>query len=219
LRSAPARTIAGVFELNFHDERYIPFEGAGVVSKWRIELPAAFREFDYQSITEVLMQVRYTALDGGDKLKAAAAKSVKEYVKGAADLGDREGLFAIFDLPHDFPNEWYKSTGASGGATRNMVLNNLLERLPAFTKGAKAEDKKASDIFLFAPNLAGASLTLPGKGEMNSFGPSPAAGKLHALANRDLHCPMTNWQLTLTSGDASAVEQCWLVIRYTVKLS
>ena len=30
---------SGVFELNFRDERYIPFEGAGAISKWRIELP------------------------------------------------------------------------------------------------------------------------------------------------------------------------------------
>ena len=38
---------SGVFELNFRDERYIPFEGAGAISKWRIELPGTFREFDY----------------------------------------------------------------------------------------------------------------------------------------------------------------------------
>ena len=37
---------SGVFELNFKDERYLPFEGAGVISKWRLELPTAFRQFD-----------------------------------------------------------------------------------------------------------------------------------------------------------------------------
>ena len=37
---------SGLFELNFRDERYLPFEGAGVVSKWRLELPADFRQFD-----------------------------------------------------------------------------------------------------------------------------------------------------------------------------
>jgi Tc toxin complex TcA C-terminal TcB-binding domain len=30
---------SGTFELNFRDERYLPFEFAGAVSRWRIELP------------------------------------------------------------------------------------------------------------------------------------------------------------------------------------
>ena len=34
---------SGVFELNFKDECYIPFEGAGAISKWRLELPKDFR--------------------------------------------------------------------------------------------------------------------------------------------------------------------------------
>ena len=29
-----------MFELNFHDERHVPFEGAGAISRWRIELLA-----------------------------------------------------------------------------------------------------------------------------------------------------------------------------------
>ena len=28
---------AGLFELNFRDERYLPFEGAGAISQWRLE--------------------------------------------------------------------------------------------------------------------------------------------------------------------------------------
>src|ERR1051325_707883 len=30
---------SGMFELNIHDERYLPFEFRGAVSKWRIEIP------------------------------------------------------------------------------------------------------------------------------------------------------------------------------------
>jgi hypothetical protein len=101
---------SGVFELNYRDERYIPFEGAGAISKWRIELPDTFREFDYDSITDVITHLRYTALDGGDKLRSVAAAWVKEYVKSVDDLSQDEGLFALFDLRHDFPNEWYTAT-------------------------------------------------------------------------------------------------------------
>ena len=56
---------SGVFELNFKDERYLPFEGAGAVSKWRIELPEKFRQFDYSTISDVVLHLRYTAVDGG----------------------------------------------------------------------------------------------------------------------------------------------------------
>lgn len=30
---------SGLFELNFRDERYLPFEGAGAISSWEFELP------------------------------------------------------------------------------------------------------------------------------------------------------------------------------------
>jgi hypothetical protein len=127
---------SGVFELNFRDERYIAFEGAGAISNWRIELPKDFHEFDYNTITDVVMHLRYTALDGGDKLKGLAEASVKDYVKGAVDLSQDKGLFALFDLRHDFPNEWYKATNPADGATeRVMDLGNVYERLPFFTKG------------------------------------------------------------------------------------
>ncbi len=61
--SVPIRAIAvdsgqdgsGVFELNSRDERYLPLEGAGAVSNWRSELPQEFRQFDYDTISDVVM--------------------------------------------------------------------------------------------------------------------------------------------------------------------
>jgi hypothetical protein len=43
---------SGMFELNFRDERYLPFEGAGVISQWKLELPNEFRQFDYDTISD-----------------------------------------------------------------------------------------------------------------------------------------------------------------------
>jgi hypothetical protein len=59
----------------------------------------------------VVMHLRYTALDGGDKLRTNAAEWVGKYVKCVEDLSQEEGLFAFFDLRHDFPNEWYNTSG------------------------------------------------------------------------------------------------------------
>lgn len=94
---------AGLFELNFRDERYLPFEGAGVISKWRLELASKFRQFDYDTMSDVIMTVRYTSMDGGDKLRASAEQSVLAYIKSIEALSQDAGLFAAFDLRHDFP--------------------------------------------------------------------------------------------------------------------
>ena len=56
---------AGVFELSFRDERYMPFEGAGAVSRWRLTLPKSFRQFDYATINDVLLSMSYTAESDG----------------------------------------------------------------------------------------------------------------------------------------------------------
>lgn len=40
-----------MFETNLHDERLLPFEGAGAESTWKLELPASFRQFDYSTIS------------------------------------------------------------------------------------------------------------------------------------------------------------------------
>lgn len=40
IASSNAQTDGGVFELNFRDERYVPFEKAGAISLWRLELPS-----------------------------------------------------------------------------------------------------------------------------------------------------------------------------------
>src|SRR5262249_47875671 len=57
--TSTAQNDAGVFEFSFRDERYMPFEGAGAVSSWRLVLPKSFRQFDYQTITDVILHLSY----------------------------------------------------------------------------------------------------------------------------------------------------------------
>src|SRR5207344_2132517 len=66
-----AQDDAGLFETNLRDERYLPFEGAGAISEWRLELPTQFRQFDYETIADVILHLRYTARQGGEPLRAA----------------------------------------------------------------------------------------------------------------------------------------------------
>ena len=43
---------SGLFELSFRDERYLPFEYLGAVSRWRIELPQENNYFDLDTLTD-----------------------------------------------------------------------------------------------------------------------------------------------------------------------
>jgi hypothetical protein len=101
---------AGLFELNFRDERYLPFEGAGAISGWRFELPTSFTAFDYSTITDLVMHVRYTARDGGVTLKERASAHVRAALQAAqaeARAASDEGrLVRAFSLRGDFSAEW-----------------------------------------------------------------------------------------------------------------
>jgi hypothetical protein len=57
---------SGLFVLDFNDPRYLPFENTGAVSEWTLEMPVETNRFDFQSLSDVIISVRYTArFDGG----------------------------------------------------------------------------------------------------------------------------------------------------------
>lgn len=75
-------------ETNLRDERYLPFENSGVVSEWQLELPANPSkgdpaQFDYNTISDVILHIRYTAREGGGLLRNAAQTHVKDLIKEA----------------------------------------------------------------------------------------------------------------------------------------
>jgi hypothetical protein len=89
----------GLFENNMHDERYLLFEYEGAVSKWRVEMPEAHNLFDFQSLVDVVVNLNYTAREGGDKLRK---KSIQELGFG----GPRDGWWRGFEIRREFPDAW-----------------------------------------------------------------------------------------------------------------
>ena len=57
----------GLFTLNFDtDERYLPFEYTGAVSRWRLAFPnPAAQAAMLDSLSDVIVHVRYTARNAG----------------------------------------------------------------------------------------------------------------------------------------------------------
>jgi hypothetical protein len=133
---------SGVFELSIKDERYLPFEGAGAVGSWSLQLPS-FAQFDYNSIADVVMTIRYTSCDGGMMLRKAAAENVAAFIATVEGYSEGQGLLTLFDLRAEFAGEWAKlaaaaSTGPSPSGdppVQTLVLQDLNMRLPAFTSG------------------------------------------------------------------------------------
>jgi hypothetical protein len=103
IATSKAQNDAGVFELNFHDERYMPFEGAGAVeSRWTLELPASFRPFDYDTISDVVLTVNYTALDD-PKLRMAVSGQLAQAEQAVADTLAKTPVARLFSLRQEFP--------------------------------------------------------------------------------------------------------------------
>jgi hypothetical protein len=93
---------SGMFETNLRDERFLPFEGAGAISSWRLELPTDFPAFNYLTISDAILHVRYTARQGG----SALAKSAMGQLSTQLQIVGQSGLALLFWLRHDFPTEW-----------------------------------------------------------------------------------------------------------------
>ncbi len=57
------------------------FEGAGAISSWRLELLTELKQFDYNTISDVIIYVKYTAREGESNLKALANAALKDQME------------------------------------------------------------------------------------------------------------------------------------------
>jgi hypothetical protein len=95
---------SGLFETNLHDEQLLPFEGAGAEAFFTLDLPPKFRQFDYNTCSDVFLIYRYTARPGGAQLAEKATEHLQELLKQA----NNSGLVTLVSLQQDFPSEWYR---------------------------------------------------------------------------------------------------------------
>lgn len=53
---------SGLFQLDFNDERYLPFEGAGAISTWTLSMKKEYNKtIDYDNLPDVIVTLQYTA--------------------------------------------------------------------------------------------------------------------------------------------------------------
>lgn len=115
---------SGLFETNLHDERWLPFEGAGIVSTWQLSLPAdpsrpegsVPSQFDYDTISDIVLHIRYTAREGGEGLASRAAANLREQKANLPRM-------RIFSVRAEFPTAWaqFRTATASSATLRVPV--------------------------------------------------------------------------------------------------
>ena len=146
IATSNAQNDSGMFELNFRDERYLPFEGLGAISSWKMELNGKYKDgdgavidlsqFDFNSISDVIIHLKYTSRDGGEILKTQAATELTDAINVLIkDLSNNKGLFTAVDLRREFPDAWYRFiTNADTGSNHTMQATFTKNQLPFFVR-------------------------------------------------------------------------------------
>ena len=129
IATSTAQNDSGVFELNFRDERYLPFEGTGAISTWQLEMPKTFQQFDFNTISDVIIHLKYTAREGGSNFKTLVESVLKNLLNEMLLQASKMGLYIAFNLKHDMPNEWHKLKQAN-----SVSINLPKERLPFYVQ-------------------------------------------------------------------------------------
>jgi hypothetical protein len=244
IATSTAQNDSGMFEVNFRDERYLPFEGAGAISQWKLSMPPDCNAFDFETITDLILNVRYSARDGGDALRAAARSAAilpPRLAQPAPQSGpqypQQVNLQRGFSLRHEYPTEWYKfvlpptAGAANPGTSMQIILSS--DRFPFQYRGKTITITKA-DLFivfgdsspgtleafsLYAPNLSGST---PSPAALSGVD-DPAAAPHFAISNPPAPSPATqggpNCWILQYAGDLSqlAILDMFLICTFTAR--
>jgi hypothetical protein len=152
IAASNAQNDSGVFEMSFRDERYLPFEGAGAVSEWSLELfndanadfGKPLRQYDYGSIPDAILHVKYTAREDAGAFKNGAVAHLREYLS----QDDAAPSLQLFNLRQEFPTQWHRFLHPTSPANGNIFELPMSSSLFPFRDEGKT--LKINSIWLLA---------------------------------------------------------------------
>jgi hypothetical protein len=122
---------------NIADQRYLPFENAGAVSSWHLEMPQINNEVDLSTVGDVVLHLYYTALDGGDGLKSAVqANNLANLPVSGIKIFSAQNDFGAptATAANPYPlTPW--QVFLTAGATQKLTLAISPLKFPAWTRG------------------------------------------------------------------------------------
>ena len=195
IATSSAQNDSGVFELSFRDERYLPFEGAGAISEWSLELfsdlpannpdPAnpdfgsPLRQFDYSTITDAILHIKYTAREDAGSFKNGAVAHLRDYF--SEDDTTRSVL--ALNLRRGFGTAWARFLQPANAADGNVFELEMSTDL--FSQRDAEKTLKVNSIILLArcsdAGNYGVTLTPP------LAAPPPAGSNTMVLAKSDTY--------------------------------
>jgi hypothetical protein len=227
IATSHGRSDTGLFELNFRDERYLPFEGAGVDSRWRIEMPKECNALDFGTISDVILGVSYTARDGGTLLRKKAIEAAtlpvppQQSSAGLATTGlpEQAHLRRLFSGRHEFSSEWHRFLHPHAGEKKHSLMLDLAaERFPYQYRGSLAQINRV-DLFValeegvLAEDLQGLKITVvPPQANLGVAGdlasvPTVLGGMLHATFDVESEASgYGTWTLEVLSDDLGTLD-------------
>ncbi len=207
---------SGMFETNLRDERYLPFESSGAVSEWQLQLPAnpgnnEPRQFDYDSISDVILHLRYTAREGGGLLRNGALANLKAGIEEARAAGS----VRLFSMRHEFPSAWakFKHPKLEPAQFATLTLNLREEHYPFWSKGM-LEAVKRLDLFAkTAKNSVTIADKLDRTAKKDALVKDLSLGAIRAgkLANISLPAPIGEYSLHF---DDNSMDDLWLALTW-----
>ncbi|MEO1270057.1 MAG: hypothetical protein AAFX99_18370, partial [Myxococcota bacterium] len=226
---------AGVFELNFRDERTMPFEGAGAISMWRLELPSHFRPFDYHSINDVILNVSYTAEEDG-VLRQEVESHNTTTLGSLLHVLSNNPLTRVFSLRQEFSKAFNRLLQATVGTPVTFEFNE--RHFPLFLQGREVQAVDAHIVLALhdrSTATEGVSLSINGTTASDFTTPSnpptagePFGGLPHQAINaaftaglKRQHTLIANDAGNLTTDDSNrldpdAIRDIMLVVRYQI---
>lgn len=144
IATSTAQNDSGVFNLDFRDERYMPFEGAGAISTWRLTLPKNFKTFDYDSINDVILHISYTA--DFDEIYRKEVEEVNQLLETELSNGTIK-LSRAFSLRQEFSQNFHRLLHNPVGTTTTIELGG--QHFPLFLQGRILNISSAKMIIQF----------------------------------------------------------------------
>jgi hypothetical protein len=137
---------AGLFEVDFDDDRYLPFEGQGAISEWRLELDPDGNRFDLRTVSDVLVHVSYTARDGGSALRTKAKAMLPRT------------QLVVVDARRELPSAWTRFMHPPDAAIYDELVLDLARFVPFRAHGAGS---KVARVDLYARIAPKGTTTVP----------------------------------------------------------
>jgi hypothetical protein len=232
ISTSSAQNDAGMFELNFRDERYLPFEGAGAISMWNLNLPDKLRSFDYDTISDVIIHISYTA-----NYQEIFGKDVeKKIVTYLSDVAVESGLWRLISFKHEFHDVLRRLLDQKGDM-RVVEFEVTQQHFPYFLQGSSLSIVENTAKVYMKPqggqtvssedytveisllDLNGTSKSDGATSGWNEF--SERSGLRGPLMESDISLsgdPVLKWRMTLSGAglDPTMVDDIQILFRYNL---